>query len=228
MPSQARTRNQYVVDAGKLVMAKEVELAPTIAIAEKLVPLVDRSTQKPVSFVALSVHARLIRLDDTAVAVRFDGAAGAGVGLAVDVGVGLGVGAGVALPVGAGVGLPIGVGDGLAVGVGVGVGDGVGLGVLVGVGVGATVGVGEGVGPGVPLPVGAGVGLGVAAPVGVGVGVTVGVGDGVGAGVGVALPPTRGAPMSGHVPWESGRPATYRRIFNASVAATWPLQSTSP
>ena len=48
------------------------------ATCEKLTPLVERSTRKPVSLVALSVHARLMRLVETAVAVRFDGAAGGG------------------------------------------------------------------------------------------------------------------------------------------------------
>jgi hypothetical protein len=40
----------------------------------------------------LSVQERLIWLDETAVAVRFVGAAGVGVGVGVEVGVGVGVG----------------------------------------------------------------------------------------------------------------------------------------
>jgi hypothetical protein len=61
----------------------------------------------------LSVHERLIWLDDAAVAVRLLGAAGVGVGVGVGVAVGLGVG--------------VGVGVGVAVGVGVGVGVGLAL-----------------------------------------------------------------------------------------------------
>ena len=42
----------------------------------KFTPSVERSSLKPASFVALSVHVSLIRLDEMAVAFRFDGAAG--------------------------------------------------------------------------------------------------------------------------------------------------------
>jgi hypothetical protein len=50
----------------------------------------------------LSVHERLIWLDDAAVAVRLLGAAGVGVGVGVAVGVGVGVGVAVGLGVGVG------------------------------------------------------------------------------------------------------------------------------
>jgi hypothetical protein len=55
----------------------------------------------------LFCHDRSIRLVDTAVAVRFDGAAGVPLGVAVGVGVGVGVGGGV------GVGVTLGVGVGV-------------------------------------------------------------------------------------------------------------------
>jgi len=62
----------------KPVFAKVVTLAPTVAILAKLVHVepLQRSMVKPVSLPALSAHARLIWLLETAVAVRFVGAAG--------------------------------------------------------------------------------------------------------------------------------------------------------
>jgi dynactin complex subunit len=54
-----------------------------------------RYTLNPFSVFDLSLQDRLIWLDDAAVAVRFVGAAGVGVGAGVAVGVGLEVGAGV-------------------------------------------------------------------------------------------------------------------------------------
>ena len=55
------------------------------ATCVKFTPSVERSTLNPASFVALSVHARLIWLDETAVAVRFEGAAGVACVVAVAV-----------------------------------------------------------------------------------------------------------------------------------------------
>jgi hypothetical protein len=49
----------------------------------------------------------LIWLDDTAVAVRFVGAAGVGLGVAVGLGVGVGVGVVVAVAVGVGLGVDV-------------------------------------------------------------------------------------------------------------------------
>jgi hypothetical protein len=43
-----------------------------------VIPSNERSILNPISFVALSVHVRLIRLDEAAVATRFVGVAGAG------------------------------------------------------------------------------------------------------------------------------------------------------
>ncbi len=59
----------------------------------KVVPSVERSILNPLSLPELSVHARLIWVEEAAVAVRLVGAAGVkvGVGVAVGVGVGLGV-----------------------------------------------------------------------------------------------------------------------------------------
>ena len=62
--------------------------APTVAICVKVVPSGERSILNPVSLVELSAHARLIWVEDAAVAVRPLGAAG--VGVAVGVGVGAG------------------------------------------------------------------------------------------------------------------------------------------
>lgn len=97
-----------------------------------------RSTSKPSSSSELSVQARSIWLDDTAIADRLVGADG---GAAAVGGIGVGVGVGVR----SGVGVGVGVRSGVAVGVGVGVGlrtggIGVGVGVAVGVGVGVVVG----------------------------------------------------------------------------------------
>src|SRR4026207_1389778 len=97
---------------------KVVTFAPLRAICKKVVPSVDRSTLNPVSLFELSVQDRLIWLDDTAVAVRFVGAAGVGVGVAVGVGVGVGLGVGVGTGVDVGVGVGLGVGVGVEVGVG--------------------------------------------------------------------------------------------------------------
>jgi hypothetical protein len=93
---------------------KVVTFAPLRVICKKVVPSVDRSTLNPVSLFELSVQERLIWPDEIAVALRFVGAAGVGLG--------------------------VGVGDGVVVGVGVGVELGVGVGVAVGVGVGVPVG----------------------------------------------------------------------------------------
>jgi hypothetical protein len=76
----------------------------------------------PFSLLELSVHLKMISAQDApGVAVRFEGAAGVGVGVAV--------GGGVTDGVGVAVGVGVGVGVGVAVGVGVNVGVGVGLGV---------------------------------------------------------------------------------------------------
>ena len=80
---------------------KVVTFAPLRVICKKVVPSVDRSTLNPVSLFELSVHERLIWPDEIAVALRFVGAAGVGIG--VGVGVTVGVGVGVALGVGVGV-----------------------------------------------------------------------------------------------------------------------------
>jgi hypothetical protein len=113
-----------------------VTFPPTVAIRLNELPCLVRSTLKPVSLFELSLQDRLIWLDDTAVAIRFVGAAG--VGLAVNVGVGVGVGLGV----GVDTGVDVGVGVGLGVDAGVGVEVGVGGGVVVGVALGTGVGVG--------------------------------------------------------------------------------------
>jgi hypothetical protein len=107
-----------------------VTFACLVAICPKLVPFLERSTLNPVSLFELSVQERLIWLDDTAVAIRFVGAAGVGVAGAVGVGVGLGV----AVPVGVPVGVGLGAGVAVGVDVGLGVGDEVGVGLGVGVG----------------------------------------------------------------------------------------------
>jgi hypothetical protein len=110
---------------------KVVIFAPLRAICENVLPFLERSTLNPVSLFELSVQERLIWLDDTAVAVRFVGAAGielgvaVGVGVDVDVGLGLGVGGGVPVGVGVEVGVEVGVGLGVGVTVGTGVGVGV-------------------------------------------------------------------------------------------------------
>ena len=57
-------------------------LAPTVTSGEKFIPSVERSILKPSSFAALSIQARLIWLEETAVAVRLDGAAGGAGGVA--------------------------------------------------------------------------------------------------------------------------------------------------
>ena len=72
-----------------------VTFAPTVAISLNDLPRLARSTLKPVSLFEWSVQDTLIWLDDTALAVRFVGAAGVGVGVAVGVGVGVGLGVGV-------------------------------------------------------------------------------------------------------------------------------------
>ncbi len=66
----------YVVFAASPLLEYDVVFAVSVAICEKLTPSVDRSTLKPASFVELSVHARSIRLEETAIAVRLEGAAG--------------------------------------------------------------------------------------------------------------------------------------------------------
>ena len=49
-----------------------------MASSVKVVPLIERSSLYAVSLLALSVQARSMRLEETAVAVRFVGAAGTG------------------------------------------------------------------------------------------------------------------------------------------------------
>ncbi len=92
-----------MVEAARPLLAYVVIRAPTVATCVNVLPLVERSILNPVSLFELSVHERLIWLDDAAVAVRFVGAAGIGVGVGVavgvDVGVGVGFGAVVALAV---------------------------------------------------------------------------------------------------------------------------------
>jgi hypothetical protein len=77
------------------VSAYVVTFAPTVAIRLKLLPRLERYTSNPVSLLERSVQDRLIWLDDTAVAVRFVGAASVGVGVGVGVAVGVAVGVGV-------------------------------------------------------------------------------------------------------------------------------------
>ncbi len=72
--------------------------APTVPIWAKVVPLVERSILKPLSLVELSVHKRLIRLEEAVVAFRLLGAAGVAVVVGVGVGVAVGVGVGVEPP----------------------------------------------------------------------------------------------------------------------------------
>ena len=112
-----------------------VTFAPTVAICLNDLPCVVRYTLNPFSLFEWSVQDRLIWLEDTAVAVRFVGAAGVGIGVAVGLGVGVGVG--------------VGVGNGVVVGVGVGLGVGVDVEVCVGVGVVVAVAAGVGLGVGV-------------------------------------------------------------------------------
>jgi len=90
------------------VLAYEVTPALTVAICVNVVPSGERSILNPVSLFELSVHDRLIWLDDAAVAVRLLGAAGVGVGVGVAVGLGVGVGVGVGVAVGVGVGVGVG------------------------------------------------------------------------------------------------------------------------
>jgi len=99
-----------LVEAARPPLAYVVILAPTVATWVNVVPSGERSILNPVSLFELSVHERLIWLDDAAVAVRLLGAAGVGVG----VGVGVAVGVAVGLGVGVGVGVAVGVGVGLA------------------------------------------------------------------------------------------------------------------
>ena len=64
--------------------------APIVPIRVQLILSVERSIWNPVSSVELSVHARFICVDVTAVATRLVGGAGAGwVGVLVKVGVGV-------------------------------------------------------------------------------------------------------------------------------------------
>jgi hypothetical protein len=135
------------------VSAYVVTFAPTVAISLNALPCLVRYTLKPVSLFELSVHDRLIWLDDTASAVRFVGAAGVGVGVGPGVGVGVAVGLGVGLGVGAGVAVGVGIAVGVGVGFGVGLTGGVGVGVGVGVAVAVGLGVGVGVGVGGVPPI---------------------------------------------------------------------------
>jgi hypothetical protein len=57
-------------------------LEPKVTSGEKFIPSVECSILKPSSFAALSIQARLIWLEETAVAVRLDGAAGGAGGVA--------------------------------------------------------------------------------------------------------------------------------------------------
>ena len=69
-----------------------VTFASTVAICEKPLGLFrERSTLNPVSLSELSIHDRLIWLDETAVHVRFVGAAGVGIGVGVGDAVGVGL-----------------------------------------------------------------------------------------------------------------------------------------
>jgi hypothetical protein len=68
-------------------------LAAVVAICTNVLASVDCCILKPVSLVELSVQARLILLDEIALAVRFVGANGAGVAVGLGVGVGVGDGA---------------------------------------------------------------------------------------------------------------------------------------
>ena len=60
-----------------------VTFAPAVAICVYLVPSGERKILNPTSLDELSVQARLILLDDTAVAVRLEGASMTGVGVGV-------------------------------------------------------------------------------------------------------------------------------------------------
>ena len=82
------------MEAASPLLAYAVTFAPTVPICANVVPLVERSILKPVSLLELSVQERLIWVDETAVALRFVGAAGIGVGLGVGAGLGVGVGVG--------------------------------------------------------------------------------------------------------------------------------------
>ena len=64
------------MDPVRPVLAYAWAFAPTVAISVKVTPSADRSTLKPSSSIELSVQARLIRLLETAAAVRLLGAAG--------------------------------------------------------------------------------------------------------------------------------------------------------
>jgi hypothetical protein len=90
------------------VLAYLVTFAPTVAICVNVLPSIERSTLNPVSLFELSVQDRLIRLDDTAPAVRFVGARGVGIGVGVNVAVAVGVGVDVGLGVGVTVGVAVG------------------------------------------------------------------------------------------------------------------------
>ena len=70
-----------MVEAGSPVFAYVVTFAPTVAIRLNSRSFLARCTLNPVSLFELSVQDRLIWLDDAAVAVRFDGAAGSGLAL---------------------------------------------------------------------------------------------------------------------------------------------------
>jgi len=86
-----------LVEAASPLLAYVVTAAPTVLTCVKFVPSVERSILNPVSLFELSVHDRLIWLDDAVVAVRLVGAAGVGVAVGVAVGVGVGVGVGLPL-----------------------------------------------------------------------------------------------------------------------------------
>jgi hypothetical protein len=60
-----------------------VTFAPTVTICENDEPFVERWRLKPVSFVVLSVHLRLIWAREIAVAMRLEGAAGGPAGVAL-------------------------------------------------------------------------------------------------------------------------------------------------
>ncbi len=109
------------MEAGNSLYEYVVTFALTVANRAKLTPSVDRTIRHSVSLFELSSQDKSIRLAETAVARRFDGAAGAATAVAVGVGVAVAVG----LDVGVGVGAGLGGGVGVAVAVGVGLGVGV-------------------------------------------------------------------------------------------------------
>jgi len=73
----ARTRQKYVVDAERPVLEKEATFVPVVPIcAQGPAEAVARSILNPVSLLELSSQVRLIWLEETAEAKRFDGTEG--------------------------------------------------------------------------------------------------------------------------------------------------------